>query len=126
MIQLCKSNNECQNGQYDDGDLAGAWGLHILLDCASVSLNRPRIQLSGSKSTDTCTHRVIEVGSETLVLLVIIFTGVAPFDGGRLPVPRAKTADPGWTSWRGHDIVVNPIELYTCPRVFGVGGSGFL
>ena len=35
-------------------------------------------------------------------------------------MPRAKAADPGWTSWRGHDIVGYPIELYTCPRVLGV------
>jgi len=64
---------------------------------------------------------VVEIGSETLVLIVRIFTSGAPFDGGRPPVSRAKAAaNPGWTSWRGHDIVVNPIELYTRPRVLGV------
>ena len=70
----------------------------------------------GSKSEDACTHWVVEIGGETLVLLVIIFTD-APFEGGRPPVSWAKAAEPGWTSWRGHDIVVDPIELYTRPRV---------
>jgi len=69
---------------------------------------------------------VVEVGGVTLVLLVIV-TGLAPFDGGRPPVSRAKAAaDPGWTSWRGHDIVMDLIELYTCPRIFGVGEWRFL
>jgi hypothetical protein len=58
---------------------------------------------------------VVEVGGETLVLLVIIFIGDASFDGGRFPMPGTEAANPGWTSWRGHDIVVYPIEFYTCP-----------
>jgi len=66
---------------------------------------------------------VIEVGGETLTLIVRIFTRGARFEGGRPPVPWAKAAEPGWTSWRGHDIVVDPIELYTRPRV---GVSCFL
>ena len=78
----------------------------------------------GLKSADIWTHWVVEIGGETLVLIVRIFTSGAPFDCGRPPVPRAKAAaNPGWTSWRGHDIVVNPIELYTRPRVLGVAVS---
>jgi hypothetical protein len=68
---------------------------------------------------------VVEVGGETLVLLVRIIADVS-FDGGRPPVPRAKAAEPGWTGWRGHDIVVYAIELYTCPRFLGVGVSRVL
>lgn len=36
-------------------------------------------------------------------------------------MPRAEVAGPGWTSWRRHDIVVDPIEFDTCPRLLGVG-----
>ena len=36
-------------------------------------------------------------------------------------MPRAEAADPGWTSWRRHDIVVDLIEVYTCPRLLRVG-----
>ena len=32
---------------------------------------------------------------------------------------RAEAAEPGWTSWRGHDIVMYLIELDTCPRILG-------
>ena len=58
---------------------------------------------------------MVEIGGETFVLLVIIFIGDARFNSRGLPMPRSKAADPGWTSWRGHDIVVDPIEFYTCP-----------
>ena len=33
----------------------------------------------------------------------------------------AEAADPGWTSWGGHDIVAYPTELDTCPRLLGIG-----
>ena len=36
-------------------------------------------------------------------------------------MPRAEAADPGWTSWGGHAILVYLAELDTCPRVLGVG-----
>ena len=36
-------------------------------------------------------------------------------------MPRAEVAGPGWTSWRRHDIVVDLIELDTCPRLLGAG-----
>lgn len=65
---------------------------------------------------------MVEVGSETFALFVRIFTD-APFDSGRPPVPGAKAGDPRWTSWRRHVVGVYPIELYTCPRVLGVGVS---
>ena len=60
------------------------------------------------------------------MLLVVIFVRSAPFDGGGFPMPRAEAADPGWTSWRGHDTVLNSIEFYTCPRVLGGGSSWVL
>lgn len=49
VVQLCKSNDECQYGQYGDGDLAGAPSLHILFDGTSISLNGPCIQPSRVK-----------------------------------------------------------------------------
>ena len=64
---------------------------------------------------------MVEVGGETFAFIVRIFTRGASFDGGRPPMPRTETADPGWTSWRRHDIVVDLIELDTCPRLLRVG-----
>jgi len=123
MVQFCEPNDECQHGQHDDGDLAGTWSFHVLLYSTSISLNRPRTQLPELKSAGSRTHWVIEVGSVTLVFLVLIVTRVVSVNGGRLPMPRAKSGEPGWTSWRGHDIVVYPIEFNTCPRVLGVSVS---
>ena len=64
---------------------------------------------------------MVEVCGQTFVFFVRIFTGDAWFDSGRPPVPRAEAADPGWTSWGGHDIFVYLAEFDTCPRVLGVG-----
>jgi len=36
-------------------------------------------------------------------------------------VSGAEAADPGWTSRGGHDIVAYLTELYTCPRLLGIG-----
>lgn len=74
MVQFCESNDECQHGQHDDGDLAGSWHLHVLLYSTSISLNRPCIQPPELKSKGARTHWVVEVGGETLVFLVTIFT----------------------------------------------------
>lgn len=80
VIQLRKSNDEYQHGQHGDGDLAGTWGLRVPLDGTSVPLKTPCIQPPSVQSAGACTHRVVEVGGETLVLLVIIFTDGASFD----------------------------------------------
>ena len=69
---------------------------------------------------------MVEVGGETLVLLVVIFIRDAPFNGGRSPVPRTEAPDLGWTRWRGHDIAVYLIEFYTCPRVLRIGSPSVL
>lgn len=57
------------------------------------------------------------------MFLVIIVIGDATFDRGRFPMPRAKAANPGWTSWGGHGIVEYLIEFYTCPGVLRFGFS---
>lgn len=121
VIQLCKPNDERQRGQHGDGDLTGALRLHVLLDGTSISLNSSCIQFPGVKPAGARTHRMIEVGGQTLAFFVRIVTGGPRFDGGRPSVSRAEAADPGWTSWGGHDIPVYLTEFYTCPRLFRVG-----
>ena len=74
----------------------------------------------GPKPVNIHTHWVVEVCSKAFALSVRIITSDAWFGGGRPPMPRAEASDPGWTSWRGHGIVVDLTELDTCPRVLGI------